>query len=101
MSLINCPECTSEISDKAPACPKCGAPISAEKIATESDLVTTQETSKKLKMHILISVLLIFGGTIIALATAQSGGAGFGTLIAVVGLVWFITTRFRTWWHHK
>jgi len=27
MALINCPECTSEISDKAPSCPKCGAPI--------------------------------------------------------------------------
>lgn len=27
MALINCPECGKEISDKAPACPKCGAPI--------------------------------------------------------------------------
>ena len=101
MSLINCPECTKEISDKAPACPNCGAPISAEKIATESDLVTTQETSKKLKAHILISVLMIIGGALIALGTADSGGAGFGVLIAVVGLGWFITTKFRTWWHHK
>lgn len=27
MALINCPECGKEISDKAPACPKCGCPI--------------------------------------------------------------------------
>ncbi len=24
MALINCPECKTEISDKATACPKCG-----------------------------------------------------------------------------
>jgi len=27
MSLIKCPECGHEVSDKAPACPHCGAPI--------------------------------------------------------------------------
>ena len=27
MALINCPECGKEISDKANACPNCGAPI--------------------------------------------------------------------------
>ena len=29
MALINCPECSNQVSDKAPACPKCGAPIAA------------------------------------------------------------------------
>lgn len=27
MSLIKCPECGQEISDKAPTCPHCGAPL--------------------------------------------------------------------------
>ena len=27
MSLIPCPECQKEISDKAPACPHCGNPM--------------------------------------------------------------------------
>ena len=31
MSLINCIECNSEISDKAKTCPKCGCPISHKK----------------------------------------------------------------------
>jgi len=31
MSLIKCPECGKEISDKAPACIKCGFPLSVEK----------------------------------------------------------------------
>lgn len=27
MPLIRCPDCGTEMSDKAPACPKCGRPI--------------------------------------------------------------------------
>ncbi len=27
MALINCPECSKEISDKAEACPQCGCPV--------------------------------------------------------------------------
>jgi hypothetical protein len=27
MALINCPECGAEISDRAPACPRCGCPM--------------------------------------------------------------------------
>lgn len=27
MALIKCPECEKEISDKAPACPHCGCPL--------------------------------------------------------------------------
>lgn len=29
MALIKCPECNNEVSDKAAACPKCGAPVAA------------------------------------------------------------------------
>lgn len=27
MALISCPECESQVSDKAPTCPNCGVPI--------------------------------------------------------------------------
>lgn len=30
MALIACPECKATISDKAPACPHCGAPVAVE-----------------------------------------------------------------------
>lgn len=29
MALIPCPECGSEVSDKAPSCPKCGFPLAS------------------------------------------------------------------------
>ena len=31
MSLINCPECKKNISEKAPNCPTCGCPIAGNK----------------------------------------------------------------------
>lgn len=35
MSLIECPECKKEISDKASSCPNCGCPITPELIEKE------------------------------------------------------------------
>jgi hypothetical protein len=32
MPLISCPDCKTQVSDKAPACPKCGAPIAPAKV---------------------------------------------------------------------
>ena len=29
MALISCPECDSEVSDKTPACPRCGIPLAS------------------------------------------------------------------------
>lgn len=101
MSLISCPECASEISDKAPSCPKCGVPISAENIATESNLVTTQETSKVLKIQIGLSAAITFLGLWAIYATpARSDARGFAIFVTVVGVVWFIVSKVRAWWHH-
>ncbi|MCL2281819.1 MAG: sel1 repeat family protein [Fibromonadales bacterium] len=39
MALINCPECSKEFSDKAPACPNCGYGLTLEdKIALHCDI---------------------------------------------------------------
>jgi DNA-directed RNA polymerase subunit RPC12/RpoP len=32
MALVTCPECGTEVSDQAKACPKCGAPVGKKKI---------------------------------------------------------------------
>ena len=32
MGLINCPECSREVSDRAASCPQCGSPIAAENV---------------------------------------------------------------------
>lgn len=45
MSLIICPECGKEFSDKAAACPNCGYPI--ESINNNVDDAVQQESSQK------------------------------------------------------
>jgi hypothetical protein len=104
MALISCPECKRKVSDTAPACPGCGAAIadSREYQASGARLTTTQETSKKLKMHTLISVTLFIIGIVstFSIANAPEPAAWpFGVM--TVGIFWYIVTRFRIWWHHK
>lgn len=106
MALINCPDCNKEISDKAPTCPGCGAPIANDREAKGSGvqhLTTTQSTSKKLKMEMLISGLLLFVGmawTIVSYEPAI-GADSAALVISAVSLIWFISARIRVWWHHK
>ncbi|MCP4934792.1 MAG: hypothetical protein GY927_11450 [bacterium] len=62
---------------------------------------TIQETGKRLKVHILISALLFWGGFITVLVNAQAGEISHpGGLACVLGLVWYIVTKFRVWWGH-
>ncbi len=106
MALINCSECSTEVSDKAESCPKCGAPISGarEAIAAGAQIKTVQETSKKFKLQTLISVSLIIVG-IVWLFTISSEpnneSSGIPGLLIFIGLVWYVINRFRIWWHHK
>ena len=60
MSLINCPECKKEISDKAEACPQCGCPIKSDSRKINAQLKTIQLTSKKLKGNILFASILFW-----------------------------------------
>lgn len=95
--LIKCSECGKEISDKAAACPTCGAPVSG-------NIQTIQETSKKLKAQQFIAVtLLIIGIIIIFNGDPKSSGDDptFGGLAVVIGLFWYIAVKIKIWWHHK
>lgn len=61
MSLIKCPECDKEISDKVKACPHCGYPLQeevdkAQKVEISSVNITMKKENKK---KILISVIAI------------------------------------------
>jgi len=45
MALIKCYECEKEISDKAPACPHCGAPKHQQEASVEQPVPTVEEKS--------------------------------------------------------
>ena len=108
MALIHCPECNHQVSDTAAACPSCGAAISSakESKAAGATLRTVQLTSKKLKLQSLISAVLAVIGFIwlmIATNTAPEGEelSAWPSLLLTVGVIWFLVTRVRIWWHHK
>jgi uncharacterized membrane protein YvbJ len=105
MALISCPECNKDVSSTAPSCPNCGFGIASlnEQRAAGATLTTVQETSKKLKLHILMSVLAIVIGVVLAIGDSYSDESNplLFILFLTGGFLWYGVTRFRIWWHHK
>lgn len=54
MALLKCPECDSQVSDRAQCCPKCGFPV---KDMIELERKTAQE-SKRIKCKKMIGIVL-------------------------------------------
>ncbi len=94
MALIKCPECGTEVSDKAKTCPKCAYPIADDN--TEQEVQTVEMTGKKYKAQVPIAWLLIIIGSILACT-----GSMWGVWTAVIGLVWLIIVKSLIWWHHE
>ncbi|MEG1233998.1 MAG: zinc ribbon domain-containing protein [Acinetobacter sp.] len=66
MALINCPECSKQISDQSTTCPHCGYPIQARKVDTWSTHQAPREPEKK---------------------KAKSYGCGTFILLVVIGFI--------------
>ena len=108
MALIACPECSREISDRAPSCPYCGSPRVVP-ITHASDLIHTIEaTGKNWKLVQLAGAVGIILGLVtctgviqpdVAESTAHRWGVASGWLW-FVGLSLFIIGRVGAWWHH-
>jgi uncharacterized OB-fold protein len=107
MALTTCPDCGKSVSTSAVACPGCGAPvaIAAEARAAGTPLTTTQLTSKKFKAQKLISVSMFLIGIIwlfgaISEEPVEDSAVMIPAWMVLIGLVWYIIVRFRSWWHH-
>lgn len=104
MALINCSECKKEVSDRAAACPNCGAPIGVDRESVGSGvqhLTTTQGTSKALKLQTLLAVVtLIMGGVALWLGQDLGWDPAIGAMLLAGGAIWYIAVRLRIWWHH-
>lgn len=89
MALIECAECERQVSDKAAACPGCGAPIAApHSPAAPASSSPVMRAGAKWEG---LGFLLIVAGMIIGMA----GAGGLGWTCAIVGLVMFIVGRFQ------
>lgn len=107
MALIFCSECGHQVSDKASACPNCGAPISVSAPVPPVPPATpvhpaTEENNGGGSLVVLgyvfsgLSLLIfpfIFGvtGLVFGIINAAKGNAGHGVvqiLISVVSIIW-------------
>jgi hypothetical protein len=99
MPLVQCSECGASVSSAAAACPKCGAPPPAVHAATGGTLTTTQQTSKRLKLHIVGGLLLtsVCATALVRQVQAQpSEKVGFPVVWiagAVAGIGWLVSVR--------
>ena len=90
MALISCPECNSEISDKAQSCPKCGAPVSTSEVQSiRIDPKSSITVKRAGSLFEGIGSLLVIVG-IIGMTVDPGTGYAFS---AVGGFVVFIIGR--------
>ncbi len=87
MALINCSECGKDVSDKAAACPNCGAPLGSAHTGQRRDNVPVRVVRAGWRWE-AIGAVLVIGGLIAGIA-----GAGSGWLVLIVGFVIFIIGR--------
>ena len=94
MTLIRCPECSTQISDKADACPSCGYPIARggadhpDRPNTSPQSVAVVKAAKSRGLYIILGLFLgCFG---IHNFYAGFYGRGATQLIITTLLGWFI-----------
>jgi hypothetical protein len=63
MALVKCSECGTEISDKAAACVKCGAPVASGRPGAANSVIVTgaPSSSHPILKWIGVAVVVIFG----------------------------------------
>ena len=66
MSLIKCPECGNEISDKAYSCPKCGYPIKQKNV-----VVLKKDYKGKAKAFTIAGIIVFIISAIVAISTYE------------------------------
>lgn len=101
MALTTCPDCEKSVSERAPTCPHCGAPIALAPSGAPSyrPVVPIEQTGKRWKAMRLYGVGLVLLSPIPVVA----GGdvlATLGILSFVGGLGLMAYASFGAWWYH-
>ncbi len=94
MALIKCPECRSEVSDRADKCPKCAYPLDKN---TSSKVKEVQLTKKKHKKSMIWAALM---GVIGFLMLLSEKTMTLGILIIGVTIIYSVIIKIRVFWDH-
>lgn len=63
--------------------------------------VTTERTSKRLKVEQLLAMVVTIAGVVMVFSGVSAGAPDAGGIFtAMAGLGWLVITRIRVWWHH-
>lgn len=100
MSLVKCPECHGNVSNRAPGCPNCGCPINGSRPNMWAHrhepirVAEVQFTRKWIKVLGVISLIAFWGGFYVQ---SQSP---VGPVLLIGGLVGGVISSVAGWWHH-
>ncbi len=94
MALVKCSECGKEVSDKAAACPGCGAPIAATSPAVSLNPASHAHVTRTGAGWEGLGFILIVVGMLVGTA-ANPPVSTLGGIAAFVGIVVFIIGRFK------
>jgi hypothetical protein len=106
MAMVTCGECGRAVSDKAPACIGCGAPLPGAEPPPRAEppsafnrepihAATPPLTSRQLRWRLALSALTLVLGVVVADAVGRRPASGrpaatLAALLVVIGLCWFI-----------
>lgn len=93
MALINCPDCEREVSERAPVCVHCGAPIGGVDDNLSNEQSPAARMTRAGGAWEALGLVLIVVGLIMSMAASGSLGTLGGVLLAS-GFVVFIIGRF-------
>ena len=91
MALIKCPDCSTEVSDQAAACPKCARPM---KSPQQSEAPKRQRGNGVKILGALMCIGAIPACTV-AMASESQMGVGVGVGMFVLGFILFIAGRLK------
>jgi len=108
MALINCPECGTQVSDKAEKCPKCAYPFQG-KASNQNEGMKVSEVQLTKKKHkrrfIWAAIMASIGIIFILIGTGNSGEKAsssliIGLILLVIAIIYSIIVRAIRWWEH-
>jgi len=94
--MIACGDCGAQISARARACPRCGAPRAAD---ARQGVITTQQTGKIAKLQMAAAIVVMIVGAVM-FATGDAADIATGGLLVLGGLFWWLGVRMVAWWRY-